>query len=66
MYVLFQLKFLKHKGLRGAAIWSLNTDDFKGLCYNKKYPLISFIKKNLNSLSDDFDILNLRVRNIEI
>merc|ERR1719449_285431 len=35
------------KGLAGGIVWSLDTDDFSGLC-GDKYPLINALKQGLN------------------
>ncbi|XP_045467500.1 chitotriosidase-1-like [Harmonia axyridis] len=40
-------KLVKELGLGGAAVWSLDTDDFNGICGGGKYPLINKIKSIL-------------------
>lgn len=42
--------YLKSKGLSGGMIWSLETDDFLGKCFGKKYPLLSAINDRLNNI----------------
>ena len=39
---------MNYLGLAGAFIWSVEMDDFKGLCGNGKYPLLSTIVTTLN------------------
>ncbi|CAL4165328.1 unnamed protein product, partial [Meganyctiphanes norvegica] len=36
-------------GLAGVHVWSIDTDDFMGTCYNKKFPLLQAIN---NALAD--------------
>lgn len=43
---LFQAQFAKQTGLGGVMIWSIETDDFRGLCDYGKYPLL----ESLNSV----------------
>ncbi|EFA06698.1 putative chitinase 2-like Protein [Tribolium castaneum] len=41
-----KMQFAKEKGLGGAMVWSLDTDDFLGKC-GEKYPLLKAINDNL-------------------
>lgn len=44
--IAIKMDFLKSKGLGGAMLWSLETDDFRGLC-GPRYPLLSTINNAL-------------------
>ena len=37
--------FVNEQNLGGAMVWSVETDDFKGICGNGKYPLLSLINR---------------------
>ena len=37
-FVLFQVKFMIAKGLRGVMFWSIDTDDFRGTCNIRTLP----------------------------
>lgn len=43
------MKFVISSGLAGAAAWSVDMDDFRGLC-GTPFPLISAISTTLNGL----------------
>ena len=64
--IYFQLDYLKTKALGGVMVWSLDTDDFNGVCYTEKFPLITTIKNHLHSKSsahDDFRIISINIEN---
>lgn len=43
-----QLDYLKMKQLGGAAVWTLDMDDFSGrFCGRGKYPVISHLRRKL-------------------
>jgi len=42
-----KVQYLNKLGLRGAMVWSIDTDDFLNKCGTGKYPLMNAIKKNL-------------------
>ena len=43
-----QSVYARDLGLGGAMVWSIETDDFRGYCHNKKYLLINNIRKTIN------------------
>ncbi|PSN37589.1 hypothetical protein C0J52_14524 [Blattella germanica] len=45
-------QYVLDKGLGGAMVWSVETDDFTGKCYGYKYPLLRAINCVLNDLCD--------------
>ncbi|XP_052893340.1 chitotriosidase-1 [Anopheles moucheti] len=46
--VQLKIKYLLDLGLGGAMVWSLETDDFRGLCGGGKYPLMHEIHSLVN------------------
>uniref|UniRef100_A0A182NJ73 chitinase n=1 Tax=Anopheles dirus TaxID=7168 RepID=A0A182NJ73_9DIPT len=43
-----KVKYLLDQGLGGAMVWSLETDDFQGVCGGGKYPLMHEIRSLVN------------------
>ncbi|CAG0886951.1 unnamed protein product, partial [Cyprideis torosa] len=43
----WKLAVIDQYGLAGGMVWSIDTDDFRGLCGAGKYPMLSFISYNL-------------------
>lgn len=37
--------FVNNLGIAGAMVWSIETDDFRGICNSGKYPLINTIRR---------------------
>lgn len=45
----FKSKYIRDSKLGGAMIWSLDHDDFRGICGEGKYPLLSALNQGLNN-----------------
>ncbi|CAG2176652.1 unnamed protein product [Oppiella nova] len=50
-----KLSYLKGKGLGGAIVWSIDTDDFHGYCGGRKHPLMKTISTELNGITGEPD-----------
>lgn len=46
--ITIKAKYARAMGLGGGMVWSIETDDFKGICGDGKYPLLNAIKRVLN------------------
>ncbi|CAG2178751.1 unnamed protein product, partial [Oppiella nova] len=49
------MSYLKGKGLGGAIVWSIDTDDFHGNCGGRKHPLMKTISTELNGITGEPD-----------
>lgn len=47
----FQTMYAMEKGLGGVMFWTMDTDDFRGACYNMSYPLINTSKQVINDFT---------------
>ncbi|XP_073972533.1 probable chitinase 2 isoform X1 [Rhodnius prolixus] len=46
--ILEKVKLVNLKGLGGAMVYTLDTDDFRGLCQGDRYPLVTAVRDHLN------------------
>ena len=46
-YACLQAEYIERLGLAGAFIWSLDMDDFSGLCGSGRYPLLTAVSRSL-------------------
>lgn len=46
--VALKVKYAVHEQIGGIMVWSIETDDFRGVCQQGKYPLLNTINKVLN------------------
>ncbi|CAG2168417.1 unnamed protein product [Oppiella nova] len=56
-----KVEFIKSKGLGGAMVWAIETDDFRGVCGSQKYPLLNAINQGLKGMFKHFT--DLRQKN---
>jgi chitinase len=47
--IALKAKYILNNGLGGAMVWSLETDDFLGVCGGRKFPLLNALRKALNN-----------------
>ncbi|XP_076325319.1 uncharacterized protein LOC143233222 isoform X2 [Tachypleus tridentatus] len=47
--IIEKAKFILRRGLGGAMVWTLDNDDFRGLCGNEQSPLVNTLRKALFS-----------------
>lgn len=47
-FVKLQARYVASKNLLGAMAWSVDTDDFRGNCHGKPFPLTTAIVETLN------------------
>nr|XP_022917841.1 chitinase-3-like protein 1 [Onthophagus taurus] len=40
-----KMKYANRHKLNGVMVWTIDTDDFRGICQTKKYPLLSVMRK---------------------
>lgn len=48
IFFTFQTQYAVDQGLAGAMVWSIETDDFLGLCHGEKYPMLKMINRVLH------------------
>lgn len=41
------MAWLKQQNFAGAFVWTLDFDDFGGICASKKFPIINAVKQGL-------------------
>ena len=47
--------WLKEEGFGGIMIWSVDMDDFRGICGNGKFPLVNAMKQDLEGYTVKLD-----------
>lgn len=47
--IALKVDYIKKHNLGGIMIWSIESDDFKGVCGPQRYPLLTLINSNLNN-----------------
>ena len=55
---MLQAEYIERLGLAGAFVWSLDMDDFRGLCGSGRYPLLSAVSGSLHSDHTSLSSLN--------
>jgi chitinase len=51
-----QAQYVKDNGLGGAMIWSVETDDFLGVCGDEKFPLLVAINSVLTGKTSGIQV----------
>jgi chitinase len=54
-----QAQYVKDKGLGGAMIWSVETDDFLGICGAGKFPLLTAINSVLTGKTSGNEVTKI-------
>ena len=60
-----QAEYVRENGLGGIMYWSLDNDDFRGICNGEQYPLVEAGKKALFGTEGGIDETLNEARNLQ-